>query len=66
MKFNQWFKKQFGALPLSPKKSDALRERLYGLRAQAFDIKNQLQDDATIKAQYKAASYADSRARSFK
>lgn len=63
MTFNQWFKKQFGALPLSPKQADALRESLYNLRDQAHQIEHRLDADRIIREQYKAAGYADSRAR---
>jgi hypothetical protein len=65
-KFSVWFKRQFGALPLSSKKADALREELNGLRQRTSQVEYLLNCDSTIKAQFTGALYADNRARSAK
>ena len=58
MKFDTWFKKQFGRLPLTSSKQMSLRLQAGDLQAKLDDIHEKLSEDKVISAKYGAALYA--------
>lgn len=58
MKFNVWFKAQFGRLPMTPKEYEADRDKANQAAMDAAVFSNRIKADDVLHAQYTAALYA--------